>query len=121
MDHKIRAGYAAHFRKLSYEDMREANRVLIEVMRERQSIDGYRAKAAMSVGQIATWLCSKTHVNRYIRITKMNIKTVSGQEVDANGVAQPYMRSWRVQASLLKPVVVGIDKPSTVVPKHSAW
>lgn len=60
------------------------------------------ASREFMVGEYATWKSTKTGRPVYIRITKVNTKTILGEEVNAAGERVP-SPGWRVSPNLLKP------------------
>lgn len=88
---------------LDASQLREVNNDVIAHLNHQQRIRQMDAMRTLRVGTIAEFTSSKLHKTIRIRVTKLNQKTVSGQQINiADGTDM--MASWNVAPSLLRVV-----------------
>ncbi len=87
-------------RAASMDDLSELNRMVVMVLREKQSEKQQIAARAFRVTERAKFWSAKYAENVIIVIDKINTKTVSGRRIIDNVVSN---QIWRVTPSMLTP------------------
>ncbi|WP_162098833.1 hypothetical protein [Cupriavidus taiwanensis] len=97
-------------RLLSDDALRTLNHAVVGVIRERQAAKQREVAISLRIGGIASFYSRKDGKTVKIRIDRLNMKTVSGTEVDPT-THKPTFRTWRVSPSLLTAEHARSDKP----------
>lgn len=100
---------------LSDDALRTLNNAVVQILRQRQTAKQREAANQLHFGGIASFYSRKDGKTIKIRVDRMNLKTVSGTEVDPI-THKPTSRTWRVSPSLLTAVITpAADQPRSGV------
>jgi hypothetical protein len=84
--------------------LRAINEAVVGEIRLRQTQREMQASSQFRVGQVVTWYSDKRNKQVYIKVGRINPKSLAGDECNADGTSKPIPMTWRVSPTMVKAV-----------------